>query len=82
MYDMSGNSTGNIFCDQGSQFLQRTTISDQEYSVFRVAGFYNSANGAITPANFANIVFTLQIQYASNDQVVGTRTSNFDVFKR
>jgi hypothetical protein len=80
----TGNlSSGNIYLDSDSRFLQRTTINGRLYSVFRVAAFYNGSRGSFTPSNFANVVFTLQIRYTgSNGQVAGTRTSNFEVYKR
>ncbi|HEX3139638.1 MAG TPA: hypothetical protein VHQ87_06270 [Rhizobacter sp.] len=83
MHTTGNLSSGNIYLDTGSSFLQRTTINGRLYSVFRVAASYDGSRGNFTAANFANVVFTLQIRYTnSSDQVVGTRTSNFSVYKR
>jgi hypothetical protein len=82
MHDTANQSSGNIYYDTDSRFLQRTTINGRLYSVFRVAAFYNGSRGAFTRSNFANVVFALQIRYTSGGQVVGTRTSNLEVYKR
>jgi hypothetical protein len=84
MHNVAGQSTGNIYYGSGSQFLQRMTINGRTYSVFRLAGFYNGASrGSITPTNFANIVFTMTIRYTdANGTLVGSRTTNLEVYKR
>lgn len=78
MTNESLQSTGNLF-DEVS-FVQRVELGGQLYSVFHFEAYYDS-NG-ITPATFANIVFTIPISYYADGKKKGDRTVKLEVYKR
>ena len=82
MHDTSNSSSGNIYYDEGSEFVGQQTLGGTLYSIYRVAALYDGSRGPFTPSNFANIVFTLQISYKSGDVQAGSRTSKLEVYKR
>jgi len=82
MHDTGNQSSGNIYYDADSRFLQRTTINGRLYSVFRVAAFYNGSRGAFDFGLAKLRQGEHQSEITSGGQVVGTRTSNLEVYKR
>ena len=76
----NGTRTGNIF--QSGEFVQRVTVSGQEYAVYRLNGFYN-LSPTLTKANFANVAFEMTLTYQdTNGNKIADRPVTLSVYQR
>lgn len=65
-----------------TEYVQRTTLDGQLYEVFRLEGLF-PGSPALTPATFANVVFTFQVEYlSSSGAVLNTSDKTIEIYKR
>jgi hypothetical protein len=77
---IGGVKSGDIF--QEAHFVQRVTVSGQEYAVYQLNGFYNGTP-AITKANFANVSFEMSLTYKdSYGASLASRNVTLGVYQR
>lgn len=67
---------------RATDYVQRTTHEGQLYDLFKLEGFF-SGSRALTPASFANIVYTFQVEHLSyTGAVLNTSNKTIEIYKR
>ncbi|MGG5507079.1 MULTISPECIES: hypothetical protein [unclassified Myroides] len=82
MTSTTGMATGNIYADSFSFYEGKQMMNGIEYAVYAVFGRYNHEKGIIHPQNFANVTWSLKVDYKKEGQAAGSRDLILSVYKR